>query len=61
MAKKKAQKKPQKPIKVHTYYSVKGSELETKNKTCPKCGDGVFLAQHKDRLTCGKCSYMQKI
>ena len=31
-----------------------------KNKTCPKCGPGVFLAEHKDRLSCGKCGYMEK-
>jgi small subunit ribosomal protein S27Ae len=36
-----------------------GSGLKRKNKTCPKCGSGVFLAQHKDRLTCGKCGYME--
>ena len=61
MAKKKTQKKPQKPIKVYSYYEAKGTDLVRKNKTCPKCGDGVFLAAHKDRLTCGKCSYMQKV
>lgn len=32
-----------------------------KNKFCPKCGDGVFLAKHKDRLVCGKCKYMEKV
>ena len=31
-----------------------------KNKTCPKCGPGFFLAAHKDRTTCGKCGYMEK-
>ena len=30
-----------------------------KNKSCPKCGPGVFLAKHKDRLVCGKCHYME--
>jgi len=33
---------------------------DKKNKTCPKCGPGFFLANHKDRLTCGKCGYMEK-
>ncbi|HLD62788.1 MAG TPA: hypothetical protein VI875_02890 [Candidatus Norongarragalinales archaeon] len=27
---------------------------------CPKCGSGVKLAEHKDRLSCGKCGYMEK-
>ena len=24
-------------------------------KECPKCGAGIFLAEHKDRFHCGKC------
>ena len=30
-----------------------------RKKSCPKCGEGVFMAAHKDRLTCGKCSYSE--
>ncbi|HIH20076.1 TPA: 30S ribosomal protein S27ae [Candidatus Micrarchaeota archaeon] len=30
------------------------------SKYCPKCGSGVRLAEHKDRLACGKCGYMEK-
>ncbi|MEW5996530.1 MAG: ribosomal S27a family protein [Candidatus Micrarchaeota archaeon] len=29
-------------------------------KHCPKCGPGVRLAQHKDRLSCGKCGYFER-
>ncbi|HLC37997.1 MAG TPA: hypothetical protein VJI71_00935 [Candidatus Norongarragalinales archaeon] len=29
-------------------------------KYCPKCGPGVRLADHKDRVSCGKCGYMEK-
>lgn len=29
-------------------------------KHCPKCGPGVKLAAHKDRLSCGKCGYYEK-
>ena len=32
-----------------------------KNKFCPKCGPGVFLAKHKNRHVCGKCHYMESI
>ncbi|MBR9702685.1 30S ribosomal protein S27ae [Candidatus Woesearchaeota archaeon] len=32
-----------------------------KNRSCPKCGPGIFMAQHKDgRWACGKCGYMEK-
>jgi len=30
-----------------------------KNKFCPRCGPGVFLAEHKNRVTCGKCKYSE--
>lgn len=40
-------------------YEVKGDTLTRKNKECPKCGTGVFLASHKGRLSCGKCGYME--
>jgi small subunit ribosomal protein S27Ae len=39
-------------------YEVTGNSLKKKNKTCPKCS--VFMANHKDRWTCGKCGYMEK-
>ena len=41
------------------YYSVEGGKLERKRKSCPKCGPGVFLSEHKDRSACGKCSYTE--
>jgi small subunit ribosomal protein S27Ae len=41
-------------------YEVHGPMLKRKNRNCPKCGPGVFMAGHKDRWTCGKCGYMEK-
>jgi small subunit ribosomal protein S27Ae len=26
-------------------------------KWCPRCGAGTILAEHNDRVTCGKCGY----
>lgn len=42
----------------HAYQNYEGGKV--KNRTCPKCGAGTFLAEHKDRRTCGKCNYMEK-
>jgi len=39
-------------------YETSGG-LKRKNKSCPKCGQGTFLAAHKERLTCGKCGYTE--
>jgi small subunit ribosomal protein S27Ae len=41
-------------------YKVNGEKLERQSKFCPKCGPGIFMANHKDRYTCGACKYMEK-
>lgn len=38
-------------------YEVKDGELKKENPACPKCGEGIYLAEHKDRYHCGKCGY----
>ena len=40
-------------------YEVKDNKLVRKRKTCPKCGEGVFMAEHADRFSCGKCGYTE--
>jgi len=40
-------------------YDATGSGLVRKRKSCPKCGEGVFMARHKDRESCGKCGYTE--
>ena len=40
-------------------YEVKGNTVVRKKKACPKCGPGVFLAEHKDRVSCGNCGYTE--
>lgn len=37
-------------------YVVKDNKIN-KKQACPKCGEGYFLAEHKDRMHCGKCGY----
>lgn len=40
-------------------YEVKDGKVIRKGKPCPKCGSGVFLADHKNRSSCGRCGYME--
>lgn len=58
MAKKKKNKK--RTSKTSSLYDTSNG-LKRKNKFCPKCGAGTFLANHKDRITCGKCGYMEMV
>lgn len=51
-------KKKQKHYK-SSFYKVEGETLARTRKPCPKCGAGVFLAEHKNRFTCGNCSFTQ--
>lgn len=49
-----------KPVsKKYALYTVSGDSTKRNNKMCPRCGGGVFLAAHKDRLHCGKCNYTE--
>ena len=40
-------------------YEVSDGKITRKRQFCPQetCGPGVFLAEHKDRTSCGKCGY----
>jgi len=55
-------KKPHKnkpASKKYKFYKVEGENVKRGKKFCPRCGAGVFLAQHKDRMHCGKCNYTE--
>jgi ubiquitin-small subunit ribosomal protein S27Ae len=54
------EKKEKKNIKKSEKYSIENDALKRKGKFCPKCGPGVFMAEHKDRNTCGNCGYTEK-
>ncbi len=40
-------------------YKLEGAKIIRISKACPRCGAGIFLASHKDRLSCGKCKYTE--
>ncbi|NLD56552.1 MAG: 30S ribosomal protein S27ae [Methanomicrobiales archaeon] len=42
-----------------SYFKVEGATVTTAKKYCPRCGPGVMMADHKDRVTCGKCGYTE--
>ena len=44
---------------VGNYYQLSGESIKIKKPVCPKCGNGVFLAEHSNRLSCGKCGYTE--
>jgi small subunit ribosomal protein S27Ae len=51
--------KQTKRIKKSAFYKVEGNAVVRTRKTCLKCGAGVFMAEHKDRYSCGKCGYTE--
>jgi small subunit ribosomal protein S27Ae len=46
-------------LKVWEYYEVKEGAISRKRKNCPRCGSGTFLAEHKERMYCGRCGYTE--
>lgn len=48
------------PVGKRGLYKVEGGKLVRTRRQCPKCGPGTFLAQHKNRQSCGKCAYTEQ-
>jgi len=40
----------------HSKYKIEDGQL-LRAPTCPDCGPGVFLANHANRQSCGRCGY----
>ncbi|MGQ9788281.1 MAG: 30S ribosomal protein S27ae [Candidatus Hadarchaeaceae archaeon] len=38
-------------------YKLEGKTVKRQRPQCPRCGPGVFMADHKNRWSCGKCGY----
>ena len=56
-------KKPHKnkpTSKKYLKYKVEDGKI-VREKSCPRCGAGVFLMKAKNRLYCGKCHYTEFI
>jgi len=53
-------KKPRSKSKhrnVQIWKKYKGGKVQ--GKWCPRCGNGVILAEHGNRITCGRCHYTE--
>ncbi|MEM0158484.1 MAG: 30S ribosomal protein S27ae [Thermoplasmataceae archaeon] len=40
-------------------YKIENNKLVRERRFCPRCGPGVFLAEHSDRYSCGRCGYTE--
>lgn len=53
----KHEKKHKKEKGVHSMYKVEGNKVARARPTCERCGPGYFMADHKQRYTCGHCGF----
>jgi ubiquitin-small subunit ribosomal protein S27Ae len=44
---------------MYKFYTIEGDKVTRNRRDCPRCGKGVFMAQHRDRHTCGKCGFTE--
>ena len=51
-------RKPQRRRSNVARYELYDEDGHTDREQCPRCGD-AFLADHGDRLHCGRCSYTE--
>jgi small subunit ribosomal protein S27Ae len=42
---------------IQIWKKYKGGKIQ--GKWCPRCGPGVIMAEHGNRITCGRCSYSE--
>jgi len=40
----------------YKFYKISGDSI-TREKSCPRCGPGIFLMKASNRLYCGKCHW----
>ena len=55
----KSEKSKKKPSQLWKLYKIEGDKLVRLNKFSPK-SPGDFMANHKDRVVCGKTGYAEK-
>ncbi len=53
-----------KPSQVWKLYKVEGDKVERLRRSCPRCGPGTFMAEHKQkdgtiRYVCGRCMFVE--
>ncbi len=46
-------------MKIWERYDKDKDDIKRKNRSCPKCGQGTLMAEHKNRYVCGKCQYTE--
>ena len=54
-------KKPHKnkpTSKKYTKYTIEGDKI-IRERSCPRCGPGIFLMNSQGRVYCGKCHYSE--
>lgn len=61
-AKKRQVKRKEKKVKkkkknVKELWVVEDGKVKRTHRECPRCGPGVYMAQHYSRYHCGKCGY----
>jgi len=54
----KRQKKNKPTSKKYKFYKIEDGKI-VREKSCPRCGFGVFLMKADNRMYCGKCHYTE--
>ncbi len=46
-------------VAIYKFYNIQGDKVKRTKRDCPRCGKGTYMAEHKDRYTCGKCGFTE--
>ena len=53
----KAEKKKREEKGAHALYKIENDKATRLRPACERCGIGYFMADHRDRYTCGHCGF----
>jgi ubiquitin-small subunit ribosomal protein S27Ae len=52
-------KKKSGQVQIYKFFEITEGKLVRKKRDCPRCGKGVYMGQHTDRSSCGKCGFTE--
>jgi small subunit ribosomal protein S27Ae len=50
-------KEPKREKRVSSYYKIEDGKIVRLLPVCDRCGQGFYMASHKDRYSCGQCGF----
>jgi len=41
------------------FLKIEENKIKREKRACPRCGSGIYMAEHNDRYYCGNCKFTE--